>query len=793
MNTFHCIFVQMRAVNIFFLLFGSFVSNVSFGQLIYGGPSAVTYSPDSKMYYVVNQVTKDVNEMDRWGKGRSFITKGLNSPTNILYANLPIGAGFLILDSNQVHLFDTSGFQLGSENVSGAQQLQDLVFDKQNEVLYTTDIKRNVIYKTIFGPPPFYIPSTSIFADSLRSPAGLYLDKSNNRLLYTEFVDSSNIKTVNLNNGSIGTLAQTSLDSIIAIDKDLQGNYYLSSQGNKGVYVWNKYLAGTPKKVFYEPKPSDFMINTLTDEWAYLCYSCGKVYIVDLHIEGPLYEDRSCPGDSVAVYLNSGLKTIGTYDQGNKFIAELSGLNMSFAPGNTTVIGEVLDTLRPSMGIPSFIPARLKAGMYKLRIRTTKPVGTSRFELFQINSLPSAEAYTADTASVCNGSVLSLGIGNDSTIAYQWSPSALVSDDTAANPIYIGASNQWVTLNTKDENTGCLNRDSVFVLTITQPKVSAFPDTLNGCLGDSLKLGVENKDYQFNWSPGSFLSDSTISNPIYTNAGDLTFSCFYSAIGGCSNSFEQTAIINEKPTVELGVKEMFFCPNEDKKNEIILSVNALIFDSSKYFLNWTNGGALVNKSVLEVSLSDLGSNIFTVQNKATFCISNDTLEVYSFDSLKIDLNRIGPDSLLVSVVGNPGIAIYTWYKNNTLLNGVNGSLFVAKDSGEYFVRIQTNDSCFFESQRIKYVKATNGLKSISTKVSDFYVYQTDLGTELMSKGDCKGEVTLRIYSLNGQFMRELKAITLPFLIDDYTSPGLNIAYVRAHNKPVQKIKFIQLD
>ena len=769
------------------------MSNSSYGQLVYGGPSAVTYSPDAKMYYVVNQVTKDVNEMDRWGKGRSFISKGLNSPTNILYANLPIGAGFLILDSNQVHLFDTTGFQLGSENVTGAQQLQDLVFDKKNEVLYTTDVKRNVIYKTIFGPPPFYIPSTSIFADSLRSPAGLYLDKRNNRLLYTEFADSAYIQTVNLNNGTIGTLVQTGLDSIVAIDKDLQGNYYLSSQGDKGVYVWNKYLSGAPKRVFYEPKPSDFMINTLTDEWAYLCYSCGKVYIVDLHIEGPLYEDISCLIDSVTVYLSSGLKTIGTYDQGNKFIAELSGLNMSFAPGNTTVIGEALDTLRPTTGIPSFIPASLKAGMYKLRIRTTKPVGTSRFELFQINSLPIAEAYTADTASVCDGSTLSLGIGNDSTIAYQWTPSALVSNDTLAKPNYTGASNQWVTLNTRDRNTGCLNQDSVFVLSITKPQVSAFPDTLLGCLGDSLKLGVENTDYQFNWSPGYLVSDSTISNPIYTNAGIVKFSCFYSANGGCSNSFEQTAIINEKPTLELGINEAFFCPNADNKTEIFLTINALKFDSSKYNLNWTNDGVLVNKSILEVRLSDLGSNVFTVQNKVTLCASNDTLEVYSYDSLRVDLNRIGLDSLLISVVGNSGVAKYTWYKNNSLLNGVSGPLYVAKDSGDYYVRVQTNDSCFFESQRIKYVKATNRSNGISTNRSNFYVCQTALGTQLMSKGDNNGEVTIRLSSLNGQIVSEHQAITLPFLIDGHTSPGLNIAFVIVDNKIVQKIKFVHLD
>ena len=784
--------MKMRFLQSLFLLFGTFLSNIVFAQLKFGGPSAVTYSPDSKKYYVVNQVTKDVNEMNKWGQGRQFIT-GLNSPTNILYANLPIGAGFLILDSNQVHLFDTTGFQVGSENVSGAKRLQDFVFDTQKETLYTTDIERNVIYKTTFGPPPFYIPSTKIFADSLRSPAGIYLDKVNNRLLYTEFADSSFIKTVDLSSGSVGTLIQTGLDSVVAIDKDLQGNYYLSSQGDKGVYSWNKYLAGAPKKAFYEPKPSDFMINTLTDEWAYLCYSCGKVYIIDLHIEGPYYEDNSCPGDSATVYLNPGLKTIGTYDKGNKFIAELSDINMSFNTGKNTVVGEVTDTLRPKLGIRSYIPQNLKPGTYKLRIRTTKPKGTSRFELFQIKELPLTQAYTADTASVCSGKTLSLGVGKDSTIAYTWSPSNLVNRDTAANPSYTGNSDHWVYLSTNSRVTGCVDSDSVFVRIITKPTLSKIADTVEGCSGDTLSLGVENKDFDFHWSPGHLVSDSTISNPKYTAATATKFTCTYEAKGGCSNSFEQTAIIHPNPVVRIMNREMYFCPNESKRSTARLLVNSAILDTNIHQLTWINEGGTIDKRPLELDLNNLGLNIFRVKNKKSQCLSEDSIRVYSYDSLKVDLSKVGLDSLMVSVVGNPSVAKYFWYKNNVLISGADNPLYIARDSGTYHVKIRTGDSCFFESERIKYVKASNGIGKLKNETKDFYIVENSYGTQLMSRSGYKGQVSLWVTSLNGKKMTYVEGIQLPYFIKRNTSPGLNIAYIFVENQRVQKIKFVRLD
>jgi len=765
-------------------------SNV-LGQLVYGGPSGVTYSPDSKKYYVVNQVTKDVNELNKWGQGRKFIS-GLNSPTNILFANLPIGAGFLILDSNQVHLFDTTGFQVGSENVSGAKRLQDFVFDTKAETLYTTDIERHVIYKTTFGPPPFYIPSTSIFADSLNSPAGIYLDKPNNRLLYTEFVDSSNIKTVDLNTAAIGTLVQTGLDSVIAIDKDLQGNYYLSSQGNKGVYSWNKYLSGAPKRVFYEPKPSDFMINTLTDEWAYLCYSCGKVYIVELHLEGPYYEDMSCAGDSVTTYLNPGLRAIGTYDVGNKFIAELSDDKWNFNSGKNTIVGEASDTLRPVSGIKCYMPKSLKLGTYKLRIRTTKPVGTSMFELFMIYDEPEANAYTADTASICSGSVLQLGVGTDTTISYSWTPKSLVSNDTIARPNFIGNSDSKVYLNTVNKTTGCKNNDSVYVQIVSKPSVGSISDTVQACKGETLELGIVNTDLSFNWSPGTLLNDSTIANPTITELGTNKFTCRYEAKGGCFDEFTQTAIIHKNPSIRILNKEVYFCPNENKSSELLLTVNGNNWDSKQHKLTWYNKSVQISKRPVKLDLSKNGKNYFEIQNIKTKCTIEDSMTVNSFDSLRVNLSQIGLDSLTVAVVGNTTVAKYNWYLNGTLIPGADKSIYVAKDSGEYFVKVRTSDSCFFESTRIDWVKASNSTGFLKNKSNDFYIVENSYGTQLLSRSAFAGEASIWFSSLNGQTMSFLEGVKLPLFIERYSSPGLNIATIIVNNKVEQRIKYVHL-
>jgi hypothetical protein len=763
-------------------------SNMGYAQFSYGGPSAITYSPDNKLYYVVNQITKDVIEVNTFGQGRIFIT-GLNSPNNITYANLPIGAGFLILDSNEVKLYDTTGFYIGSEVVSGAQRLQDLVFDKQAEIIYATDVKRGVIYKTTFGAPPLYIPSTTIFASGLRNPAGLYLDKINNRLLYTEMVDSSYIKTVSLSNASVGTLKFTGLDSVIAIERDLQGNYYLASVGNMALYSWNKYLSGSPVKQFFEPRPGDFYMNHYTDVWAYTCYACGKWYSIPLHRIGPMFEDMQCAGDSAITYASTRNRVIGTYSQGNKFIVELSDINFSFGTGKTTKLAEVTDTLVPKT--VAFKTPNLPAGMYRMRWRSTNPAADGILEQFHIKPIVDAQAYGQDTASLCSGNSIKLGANNDTNATYSWSPAIMFNNASVASPNFIGTASTWVYM-ISSATDYCTVYDSVFVNIITKPSIFNLLDTVSACEGETLKLGKENADLTFAWSPTEGLSNPNVAHPTYSGSGMQKYTCTITAQGGCSSKFEQVAVLNRRPKLLLTNNEIYFCPNNNSTASAGLFVDSVPYDSSRYFLSWVNEkGEITENNGLEISLMNKGLTHLKVMN-AQGCLDSIMLNVYTYDSLQIGLTVLESDSLIVSVVGNPAAAKYTWFKNGVKLNAPSKHTYRAKDTGLYYVQVQSGDSCIFRSEVLQ-VKPKNTAKLKTPGLQGFYIAQDSYGIQLLSREKSKERLSIYIMNMNGYSMNAIENATLPISLNQFSSKGLNIASIYIGNECVQVIKFMRIE
>lgn len=154
-------------------------------QAQFSGPNASTYNPNTDKYYITNYYGKNVVSIDANSNKATFIT-GLTAPNNILYADLPIGAGYIILDSNEIKGYDDAGVYYASFTTSGAQKFQDVVFDSAGQCLFITDINRGVIYKTTFGPAPFYFPTTVIFSSPFRRPSAMVLQKKKNRILYVE-------------------------------------------------------------------------------------------------------------------------------------------------------------------------------------------------------------------------------------------------------------------------------------------------------------------------------------------------------------------------------------------------------------------------------------------------------------------------------------------------------------------------------------------------------------------------------------------------------------------------------
>ncbi len=426
-----------------------------FSQASYVRPNASAYNPNNDHYYITNYLGKSVVKTDRSGN-KSYFIQNLDAPNNILYGVFPFGEAFVVLDSNKGKVFDTSGNLLASVSISNAKKLIDLVYDDSLKAIFSTDVERGVIYKTTFGAAPNFTPSTSVWVSGISRPSNLILQKKKNRILLVQDTAFSDLLAIDLTSAAVSVLRSTGLSNLSGLAEDAEGNIYISSQYEKNIYQWNKYLTGSPKRVVAEPKPGDIFVNAAKDEWVYCCIICGNVYIAKLHTFGPAIEMYACAGDSVDVYKNTLIKCLGTFNSNNQFVLELSSPSGNF--DTTTVLSVTNDTLQPfylRVKIPTKTPGGNK---YKFRFRTTNPAINGFAEVAKIGA-PNDQQFDFDSMPFCGHGEEYLVPKDTMNVSLYWNP--LTKLDSTIRRFEVSKKGEWVVLNTKNVG-GCMSTDSVY-------------------------------------------------------------------------------------------------------------------------------------------------------------------------------------------------------------------------------------------------------------------------------------------------------------------------------------------
>jgi gliding motility-associated-like protein len=126
---------------------------------------------------------------------------------------------------------------------------------------------------------------------------------------------------------------------------------------------------------------------------------------------------------------------------------------------------------------------------------------------------------TPDTA-VCSNSPTVLSATGANT--YQWSPSTYLSNPSVNNPVF-SSSTGMVYIVSGSDNFGCKGTDTVAV-SIRTPNNLAPPPDKAMCKGQEVELdGANGSNYQYVWSPASYLSNSNVINPIATPTATTTY------------------------------------------------------------------------------------------------------------------------------------------------------------------------------------------------------------------------------------------------------------------------------
>ena len=546
----HHITVMRKPLIILLCLFLQFAN--ADAQLYYHAPNASAYNPLNNKYLITNQGSGEVFYIDRAGN-KTLFAKNLKSPRNIAFHKLPIGYSVLVLDSNRMVIYDTAGNQLGTETVSGIQQIQDCVYDSTAKTLYTTDRVRGCIYKTTFAASSPYAPHTTIWVSNIVKPSAILLQKNKNRILLVQDTTNSNLIAISLLDSSVQTLRSLNIKNAMGLAEDAQGNLYIASVGDKYIYQLNKYYSGNPKVLLSEPKPGDITIVSERNEWVYTCIICGKVFVADIHLFGPDSEIVGCAGDSVTTYKNPFIKNIGTFEQGNEFTLELSNNQGDFSKGYE--LSRVTDTLIPAM-ISAVLPKNLSAGMgYRIRWSSTKPKITGYLQMTQILEAPTLLlSYKGSVRYDCDG----LGIrlkAQDSAILtdYTWRVNGRVITDSTQFLTIKGQSQntQFVHLEAKQSATGCTAHDSLKIIYAASPQVPQQLPIIRVCANDSVIFGdtFTNITHQYNWKNGKGWNSQNM-KPRYKALQTDTFQCTITSTQGCVSTTAQTLTVTQYDSIQ---------------------------------------------------------------------------------------------------------------------------------------------------------------------------------------------------------------------------------------------------
>jgi hypothetical protein len=211
-------------------------------QNLLNGPSCATYDVANDRYFISN-----------WSGGTIVI---IDSDGNQSYfaQDLGIVNGSLILDNtlytaSQYNFLDawdlTSRELLWRKYIPGSTQLDGITADNSGYI-YLTDYNFagvNQIYKVkISDQTTELFVSTGL--DEL--PQDLHFDEANNRLILVSFSSPGRITAIDLTDASLSTLVTTPCPNNTGIERDNNGNWYITCDNPGSVYKYDSDFADPP-------------------------------------------------------------------------------------------------------------------------------------------------------------------------------------------------------------------------------------------------------------------------------------------------------------------------------------------------------------------------------------------------------------------------------------------------------------------------------------------------------------------------------------------------------------------
>ncbi|MEM7037001.1 MAG: hypothetical protein AAF570_08485, partial [Bacteroidota bacterium] len=248
-------------------------------------------------------------------------------------------------------------------------------------------------------------------------------------------------------------------------------------------------------------------------------------------------------------------------------------------------------------------------------------------DIVVINLGQSPTANAGPNHDICLGDTVMLGTPGPPNLQYQWSPTAGLTASSIPQPLaFPSTTTQYTLFVTNTATTAqCDAKDTMTVtVDIPPPADAGLDDTI--CVGTAVNLGAPAiAGLQYAWSPGTYLNDSTVADPVATPTGTIEYELVVTQPGNDCESRDTVEFVVLPLPVAAAGSDSSIC-------------GADIFLYAQPALNgmgaWIQpgGSAMIQDSLLETSyVSNLaqGANAFVWTVSNGICADSDSVTIHA--------------------------------------------------------------------------------------------------------------------------------------------------------------------
>ena len=305
------------------------------------------------------------------------------------------------------------------------------------------------------------------------------------------------------------------------------------------------------------------------------------------------------------------------------------------------------------------------AGAYTVKLVITDINGCKDSISKVVNTNPFTADAGNDTA-LCASGTVSVTLHASAAASYSWTPAIYLNNPNIQNPIATISSTTrfYVTVGS---SAGCSATDSVTVTINPFPTVRTLIDTAI-CKRSQLVLTTTPGLGTYHWSPGIYVSDSTISNPLFIDTVSRTLYITGTSAAGCAGKDTINITVKPLPAVKT-IEDTIICSTQ----------TVTLFTNGAQSYSWSPVINLSNPNIANPVFSGTTGHTYYVTGTAVNgCTAKDTVSIAVNipNSLKAPPDKSMCQKATVQLDGFNGTTVkYAWspllYLNDsTIINPI---------------------------------------------------------------------------------------------------------------------------